>query len=104
MSDPNENEVVQEEPVVEPAEMLTFADGTTAEGHILPDGMGIRIYVYLTGMSLADGYALMNDPDKTESITAYNHGTTTVYEGFTEVIAISTEFGNCNLVMRKVQA
>ena len=104
MSDPNEIDVVQEEPVIEPAEQLTFADGSTVEGHVLPDGMGIRIYVYLDGMSLADGYTLMNDPEKTGTITALNHGETTVYEGYTEIIAISTEFGNCNVVMRKVQA
>ena len=100
MSDPNENDVVQEEP----AEQLTFADGTTAEGHILPDGMGIRIYVYLDGMGLSDGYALMSDQEKVGTITALNHGETAVYEGYTDIIAISTEFGNCNLVMRKVQA
>ena len=99
-----EQEVVEDDPEPSSAETLTFADGTTADGHILPDGMGLRIYVYLDDMSLPDGYVMMSNADKTSSITAYSHGTTTVYEGFTEIIAISTEFGNCNLVMRKVQA
>lgn len=121
MSDPNEYIIPEEEqgdpeleeqeateegpePTPVSAETLTFADGTTVDGHILPDGMGLRIYVYLDDMSLSEGYVLMSNADKTSSITAYSHGTTTVYEGFTEIIAISTEFGNCNLVMRKVQA
>ena len=83
-------------------ETLTLNDGTEVTGHILTDGIGLRIYVYLTGMSLATGYALMSDPEKTCRIEAMDHGTETVYEGFTEIIAVSSEFGNCNLVMRKV--
>lgn len=99
-----ETETVTEDPAPMPAEYLTFADGTVVTGHILEDGIGLRIYVYLDGMSLADGFALMNDTMKTNRIVAMNHGVESVYEDYTEIAAISTEFGNCNLVMKKAVA
>ena len=82
-------------------ETLTLNDGTVVTGHILASGDGERIYVYLDGMTVVHGVALFGDPTKTSRIVAMNHGTETVYEGYTDLYSASHEFGNCNLVMRK---
>ena len=82
-------------------ETITLNDGTELQGHILENGDDRIIFVYLDGMSLMDGYALMSDRNKTIRMTALNHGNEHVYDGFTEIDAISSAFGNCNLTMRK---
>ena len=82
-------------------ETITLNDGTELQGHILENGDDRIIFVYLDGMSLMDGYALMSDRNKTIRMTALNHGNEQVYDGFTEIDAISSAVGNCNLTMRK---
>lgn len=83
-------------------ETIRLNDETEVNGHILESGDGRFIFVYLYGMSLADGFVLFSDPDRTVHIEAMNHGNQHVYEGYTEITSISTEFGNCNLTMKKV--
>ena len=82
-------------------ETLTLNDGTVVNGHILDNGDGQLIFVYLDRMSLLNGVKLFSDKEKTSSITANNHGHETVYNGYTVLWSANAEFGNCNLVMRK---
>lgn len=83
------------------AETITLNDGTVLEGHIIENGDGRLIFVYLEKMKLADGFALFSDINKTLRMIELNHGNEHIYEGYTEIIAINSEFGHCNLTMRK---
>lgn len=80
---------------------LTLNDGTVVDGHILDNGDGLIIFVYLDGMNLADGFALFSVPGRTKVITANSYGAVHQYEGFTHLSSISDEYGNCNIVMKK---
>ena len=82
-------------------ETLILNDGTELTGHILESSDGMSIFVYIDKMSVVNGVMLFSDPEKTEVITAMNHGEEHVYRGYTQVYAASHEYGNCNLVMRK---
>jgi hypothetical protein len=82
-------------------EILILNDGTELNGHILDDGEGRAIFVYLDNMSVYDGVMLFADKEKTSKIKALNHGTEHEYTGFTQLWSVSQEFGNCNIVMRK---
>ena len=82
-------------------ETLTLNDGTVLNGTIMEGGSGQEIYVYLQGMSLSEGFMIMNNPNRTKHIIADNRGTQHVYDGFTVIFSINNEFGNCNLTMRK---
>lgn len=82
-------------------EILYLNDGTEVIGHILEDASGGMIFVYMDKLSLAAGYALMSDKNKTVRIIAESHGNRHVYEGFTVLSAISDEYGNCNAVLRR---
>ena len=82
-------------------ETITLNDGTVVNGHILEDGYGQMIFVYLDGMNLMQGFMLMSDANKTSVMVANNRGTEHTYTGYTEIISINSEFGNCNLTMRK---
>lgn len=82
-------------------EILILNDGTQVNGHILPNGDDRIIFVYLDGMSLVDGFTLFTDPEKAKRITANFYGQETVYEGFTELTSISSEYGNCNITMKR---
>ena len=84
-------------------ETLTLNDGTILDGHILESGDNRDIFVYLDGMSIVQGVTIFSDSDKTCRIVAMSHGTEHVYEDYTELWSASHEFGNCNLVMRKVE-
>ena len=83
-------------------ETITLNDGTVLNGHILNNGDGRLIFVYLDGKSLAEGFLLFSDQSKTIRITENNHGNEHVYENYTEITSINSEFGNCNLTLRKV--
>lgn len=82
-------------------ETLTLVDGTELAGSILENGDGKTIFVYLTGLSLTEGYAIFSNPENVETIIAVNHGEEHVYEGYTKITAINTEFGNCNITLRR---
>ena len=82
-------------------EILIMNDGTEVNGHILPNGDGITIFVYLNDKTVIEGVLLFSDRQKSKKVTAMYHGSEKVYEGYTEVYSASHEFGNCNLVMRK---
>ena len=82
-------------------ETLTLNDGTVVNGHILDNGDGRTIFVYLDGMTVVQGVMLFSDPARSKRITAFNHGEEHVYEGYTEIEYASREYGNCNLTMRR---
>ena len=82
-------------------ETLTLNDGTQLDGTILPGGDGRTIYVYLTALTIAEGVGIFLNANRIRKITAMNHGTETVYEGYTEIRSVDCEYGNCNLVMRR---
>lgn len=82
-------------------EMLTLVDGTQLEGSILPSGDGSHIFVYLYGLSLAQGFTVFSNPENVLTITEMSHGKVNVYTGYTEIVAINTEYGNCNLTMKR---
>lgn len=82
-------------------EILTLADGTQLNGTVLPDGDGLTIFVYLTGISLVEGVQIFSHPERIRTITTLSHGNETVYTGFTELRSVDTEFGNCNLILRR---
>lgn len=84
-------------------ETLTLNDGTVLDGHILESGDNREIFVYLDGMSIMQGVTLFSDSDKTCRIIAMNYGEEHIYENYTELWSASHEYGNCNLVMRKVE-
>ena len=82
---------------------IRMSDNTVVPGHILPGRDGRYIFVYLDGMSLADGFSLMSNTSKTGVMTTvYGEEDQNTYIGYTEITAMNTDFGNCNLTMRKV--
>ena len=82
-------------------ETITLNDETVLNGHILENGDDRMIFVYLNGMKLTDGFTLFSDENKTAHMVAMNRGVQKTYDGYTEIVAASSEFGNCNLTMRK---
>ena len=82
-------------------ETITLNDETIVNGHILESGDGRLLFVYLDKMSLADGFRMFSDANRTVHMVAMNHGIQHVYDGYTEITAASSEYGNCNLTMRK---
>jgi len=80
-------------------ETITLNDGTIVNGHCIE--MDGALFVYLDGMDMMEGILLFNDPEKTAVIVEQNHGNTHTYDGFTKLTAASSEYGNCNLVMRR---
>lgn len=83
-------------------ETLTLNDGTVVDGTIMEDGYGQQIYVYLTNMSMMQGFMLLSDQEKTRKIVANSYEEEKEYEGYTELTAINNQFGNCNATLRKV--
>lgn len=82
-------------------EILILNDGTELNGHIMDDGEGRVIFVYLDNMSVYDGVMLFADREKTSKIRTLFHGAEHEYMGYTQLWSVSQEFGNCNIVMRK---
>ena len=78
-------------------EQLTLSDGTVVRGHCIVDGN--TLFMYLDGMTVIEGISLIDG--KTERIEEENHGNRHIYEGYTQIYAVSHEYGNCNLVMKK---
>lgn len=82
-------------------ETLLLNDGTVLDGHVLEDGEGLKLFVYLEGVSMSRGFALFSDPEKTSRIIVNNGESSKTYKGFTRLLAINNEYGNCNIMMAK---
>lgn len=85
-------------------EILTLVDGTELQGRVMQFVDDRIIFVYLTGMTLVQGYTIFSDSENIATIHAMDHGTEHTYEGYTEITAINNEFGNCNITLRRVQS
>lgn len=80
-------------------ETVTLNDGTVVNGHCIETDTAL--FVYLDGMSMVDGVNLFSDPEKTGILAEMNHGVQNIYTNYTVLYAASTEYGNCNLVMKR---
>ena len=73
--------------------------GTEYPGHcILTD---TRLFIYLDNMTITEGFAIVSAPHALDAITEKSYGRETTYAGYTEITAISGEYGNCNVVLKK---
>ena len=82
-------EIKQDE--VEKVETITLADGTVLENsHVLNDSENLFFYIQ-NGMSMAKVFSAMNNTKKTATIRAFQYQQETIYEGFTDLCAISKE-------------
>ena len=82
--------------------MLTLSNGDTFTGTILPNGDDRIIFVYLVGITLAEGFAAFSVPENIQTITErIDSENQNVYEGYTELRAINSEYGNCNITLRR---
>ena len=82
-------------------ETVKLSDGTELEGRVLESGDGSCIYVYLTNVTMMQGFLSFSDERLTYQITFTSYETEHVYTGYTRLFSISGEFNNCNIVMRK---
>ena len=70
-------------------EKLTLNDGTEIAGHMYEiDG---RLFVYMSGITLAEAFSLLIDPEKTKKITENRYGEITTITGYNHLYAISEE-------------
>ena len=72
-------------------EKLTLNDGTELTGHMTETET--RLFVYVWEKTLAEAFALLNDPEKTERITGDQYGVVSLAVGYTKLMSISEEPG-----------
>ena len=81
---------------------ITLANGSAFTGSILPNIDNLVIFVYLTQTTMAEGFAAFSVPENvariTETIDPQNEN---VYEGYTTLVSINNEYGNCNIMLRR---
>lgn len=82
-------------------EQIILIDGTVLDGHIIDNGDGQVIFVYLNNMSIVDGFNIFSNKERIKKIIASSHGEEFVYNRYTELFSISHEFGNCNIALRR---
>ena len=72
---------------------LTLNDGTILQdSYALAVGNRMWVYIYAE-MTLADAFALLNDPTKMIAVISEQFGVETTYEGYTELFTITKEDG-----------
>ena len=82
-------------------EMIKLLDGTEIlSAHVLESDGALWFYVQ-NGMTMAEVFAVMNDPAKTGSITALRFHETTVYSGYTDLHSIRKDGGQISGCLRK---
>ena len=58
--------------------------------------------VYLSGLSITEGFTIFSDAGNLQTITeTIDPQTVKVHEGYTKLFAINGEFGNCNIKLRR---
>ena len=73
-------------------ETLTLNDGSfILKARAIVDGRTLWFYVEHDGATLGEIFELMNDPEKTATITADEYGVVTEYQGFTDLFCIRKE-------------
>ena len=80
-------------------ETLTLSNGTVIAGHMLE--VDERLYLYMTEITLAAAFALLNEPANTAEIREDRYGQETTVRGYTALWAISRENGQICATMRK---
>lgn len=80
-------------------ETITLSDGTVVEGHILEHVDDTMIFMYLLNKTVVEGILLVSG--KLEHVIASRYGAEHEYTGYTYIYAVSNEYGNCNLVLKK---
>ena len=80
-----------------------LADGTKIERAYVVENAGVLwFYVRHGEYTMADLFALMNDPEKTARITAHQYGEEHVYTGFTDLQSIQKDERQISGGLRKV--
>lgn len=69
---------------------LILNDGTALDGASLIRS-GLSLFLYIPGLTLAEVFALLIDPEKTERIEAIDGTTDRVFEHYTKLIAVRDE-------------
>lgn len=70
---------------------LKLNDGTELAGHALEtDGV---MYLYIEHMSMAEGWPLLSDPEKTGRIEETRYGRTAVHTGWNHLFCMREELG-----------
>ena len=74
-------------------------DGIIYDGHcLLSDG---HLFLYLNKMTLAQGFMILSISEKLSVIHENSYGHERDYEGYTKLVAINDEYGNCNATLIK---
>ena len=80
---------------------LILNDGTELDGYLIDDET--KLFLYIFNLTLAEGFELLNDPEKTKVIKSEQYGTKATYRGFKHLCAISEERDNMiSAVVKKV--
>lgn len=66
---------------------LTLNNGQTIVGKMLE--VNGRLFLYMEGITLADAFALLNDPDNTKTIKMERDGKQSTANGYKHLYAIS---------------
>lgn len=82
-------------------ETITLNDGTVLNGSIMPNDDDRIIFIFFHNMTIPQGIELLRDSSKFEKLICFSYGNTHEYEGYTKIVSITSEFGNCNVVMEK---
>jgi hypothetical protein len=80
-------------------EKLILNNGDELQGHILETES--RLFVYLKGISLADAFSLLIDPENTKVIRAERYGEKTTVRGYKKLYSISDENGQICAALKK---
>ena len=81
-------------------ESITLANGRILTGHIV-EASG-RAFLYLFGITLADAFPLLIDPENTVEMTWEQYGNTGTVTGYNHLTAISEEGGGMISAVLKV--
>lgn len=72
-------------------EKLILNDGTELTGHMIETDS--RLFVYLYEITMADAFALLNDPEKTKVIKGERYGEKQTVRGYKHLCSVSEEMG-----------
>ena len=72
-------------------EILQLNDGTELEGHMIESDK--RLFLYIQNKTLAEAFALLNDPEKTKIIKGIRYGSEQTIRGYKALWSISRETG-----------
>jgi len=83
-------------------ETITLANGRVFEGaHAIKSENNLFVYITEGEYTLTEIVTLFENPENVRTISADRYGEKTTYEGYTELYAVSKEYDNINLVLKK---